>query len=95
MISGSPTAWFRPYGGQPCRALSARPSNCNPNSCDRHDALENKGDTNHSPKHSQALKKRCDEIGIPCVLKIGGTVEGGSEQTPVEFLLKHLRKESK
>jgi acetyl esterase/lipase len=58
----------------------------------RHDALENKGDTNHTPKHSQAVKKRCDEVGLPCVLKIGDKTEGGTDQTPVEFLLKHVRK---
>jgi len=61
---------------------------------DRHDALENKGDTNHSPKHSEAVKKRCDEIGVPCVLKIGNQ-PGAAEQTPVEFLLKRVRQESK
>jgi acetyl esterase/lipase len=61
---------------------------------DRHDALENKGDTNHSPKHSEALKKRCDEIGVPCVLKIGNK-PGDGEQTPVEFLLKCIRQASK
>jgi acetyl esterase len=57
----------------------------------RHDALENKGDTNHTPKHSEALKKRCDEIGVACVLKIGDQLAGGIEQSPVEFLLKHVR----
>jgi acetyl esterase/lipase len=58
---------------------------------DRHDALENKGDTNHSPKHSEAIKKRCDEVGVPCVLKIGNAAAGDGEQTPVGFLLKHVR----
>ena len=60
---------------------------------DGHDALANKGDTNHSPKHSEAVKKRCDEIGVPCVLKVGSAAplpEGGS-RTPVEFLLQHIR----
>ena len=62
---------------------------------DRHDALENKGDTNHSPKHSQAIKKRCDELGIPCVLKIGDAVSPGGEQSPVEFLLQRIRESAK
>jgi len=58
---------------------------------DRHDALENKGDTNHSPKHSEAVKKRCDEVGVPCVLKIGNMVSAGDDLTPVPFLLKQIR----
>ena len=60
---------------------------------DRHDALANKGDTNHSPKHSQAIQKRCHEVGVPCVLKIGSVATGdaGRFQSPVDFLLKHVR----
>jgi acetyl esterase/lipase len=61
---------------------------------DRHDALENKGDTNHSPKHSEAVKKRCDEVGVPCVLKIGNKANEG-ETSPVEFLLNRVRQASK
>ncbi|MBI5773145.1 MAG: alpha/beta hydrolase [Verrucomicrobia bacterium] len=58
---------------------------------DHHDALANRGDTNHSPKHSEAVKKRCDEAGVPCVLVVGGKVKGGGdEKSPVGFLLKHL-----
>jgi len=57
---------------------------------DRHDALENKGDTNHSPKHSEAIKKRCDEVGVRCVLKVGNQPSDG-ESSPVEFLLKRVR----
>jgi acetyl esterase/lipase len=63
----------------------------------RHDALANKGDVNHSPKHSVAVKQRCDEVGVPCLLKIAGaasaaaaTGDGAAEQTPISFLLKHL-----
>jgi acetyl esterase/lipase len=56
---------------------------------DRHDALANKGDTNHSPKHSEAVKKRCDELGVPCVLKIGNA-ENIRDQSPIEFLLRHV-----
>jgi acetyl esterase/lipase len=62
---------------------------------DRHDALENKGDTNHSPKHSEAIKKRCDEVGVPCVLKIGNAAAAVGEPTPVEFLLKHIQSSHK
>jgi acetyl esterase/lipase len=62
---------------------------------DRHDTLENKGDTNHSPKHSEAVKNRCDEVGVACVLKIGNAAGAVGEQSPVEFLLKHVRPERK
>jgi acetyl esterase/lipase len=62
---------------------------------DRHDALANKGDTNHSPKHSQAVKKRCDEIGVGCVLKIGNAAPADGEGTPIGFLLKHVQAELK
>lgn len=58
-----------------------------------HDDLANKGDTNHTPKHSEAVKKRCDEIGVPCVLKVGAAApipEGGS-RSPVDFLLQHIQ----
>ena len=60
---------------------------------DRHDALANKGDTNHSPKHSEAVKKRCDEVGVLCVLKVGNvfTADDARSGSPIEFLLKHLR----
>lgn len=58
---------------------------------ENHDALANKGDTNHSPKHSEAVKKRCDEAGVKAVLKIGAKVQGGDGETsPVAFLLRHL-----
>lgn len=57
---------------------------------DGHEALANKGDTNHSPKHSEAVKKRCDEVGVPAVLKIGAELTGGREPSQIEFLFKHL-----
>ena len=60
---------------------------------DGHDALANKGDTNHSPKHSEAVKKRCDEIGVPCVLKVGNAapLPADGSRSPVEFLLQHIQ----
>jgi hypothetical protein len=42
----------------------------------------------------ETLKKRCDEVGVPCVLKIGNKPSDG-EQTPIEFLLNCVRRESK
>lgn len=59
---------------------------------DNHDALANKGDTNHSPKHSEAVKKRCDEVGVPAVLKVGNRVQpdGDGNGSQIDFLLKYL-----
>ncbi len=58
----------------------------------RHNELNNKGDTNHTPKHSEAIQKRCDEIGVAAVLHIVGG--GGSPDDAgggaMEFLLEKL-----
>lgn len=59
---------------------------------DNHDALAHKGDTNHSPKHSEAVKKRCDDVGIIAVLKVGNRMQpdGDGNRSQIDFLLKHL-----
>ena len=59
---------------------------------DGHEALANKGDTYHSPKHSEAVKKRCDEVGVKAVLKIGSAAPSDPDgaRGPVDFLLKYL-----
>ncbi len=57
----------------------------------RHNELNNKGDTNHTPKHSEAVKNRCDQIGVPAVLHITGS--GNADDAgggTVEFLLEKL-----
>ena len=54
-----------------------------------HDALANRGDVNHTSKHSIAVKKRCDEVGVRAVLKIGKTVPAAG--SPVEFLIERLK----
>ncbi len=61
-------------------------------SSDGHEALANKGDTNHSPKHSEAVKKRCDEVGVPCEIKIGARTgkEALGANSAAEFLLMNL-----
>jgi len=58
-----------------------------------HDTLANKGDTNHSPKHSEAVKKQCDDVGVPCVLKIGNAapIPAGASRSPVDFLLAQIQ----
>jgi hypothetical protein len=43
---------------------------------------------NHTSRHSIAIKKLCDEVGVPAVLKIGAAAQDGN---PVEFLLKRLK----
>ncbi len=56
-----------------------------------HDALQTRGDVDHSAKHSIAIKHRCDEVGVPAVLRIGA----GNAQTvgnPVAFLLEYLQR---
>jgi hypothetical protein len=42
---------------------------------------------NHTAKHSVAVRKRCDEVGVAAVLKVG---DGPGD--PVTFLLEQLRK---
>jgi acetyl esterase/lipase len=58
----------------------------------RHNELNNKGDTNHTAKHSEAVRKRCDEIGVVAVLHIMGG--GGSPDDAgggaMDFLLEKL-----
>jgi acetyl esterase/lipase len=58
----------------------------------RHDALQNRGDVLHSSKHSTAVKKRCDEAGVPAVLQIDSDDQAGDHGKGghIGFLLKHL-----
>ncbi|HUV65429.1 MAG TPA: alpha/beta hydrolase [Sedimentisphaerales bacterium] len=65
-------------------------------SSNRHDSLQSKGNVNHSPKHAIAIKKRCDEVGVPATLKISGSMAGDAlKQTPVEFLIGHLEAQTR
>ncbi|MFZ5830078.1 MAG: alpha/beta hydrolase [Planctomycetota bacterium] len=59
-------------------------------SSDRHDALANRGDVNHAARHAIAVQQRCQEVGVPVVLKIGEAVRGEGESSQVDFMLKHL-----
>jgi acetyl esterase/lipase len=56
----------------------------------RHDKLDSRGAINHTPKHSIEIKRRCDEVGVPAVLKIVGDEAAGDGANPIDFLLKHL-----
>jgi acetyl esterase len=61
-------------------------------SSDQRDSLDTKGNVLHHPKHAIAVKKRCDEVGVPAALKLGNAAPVGdpSAKSPVDFLLKHL-----
>ena len=54
-----------------------------------HDGLQNRGDVNHTARHSIAIKKRCDDVGVPAVLKVGTTLQAAG--SPIDFLLEHLK----
>jgi acetyl esterase/lipase len=53
---------------------------------------KHRGEANHHPSHMRAIKKRCDEVGVPAVLvlpKIDKPVRP-EEGSVIDFLLKHL-----
>lgn len=58
----------------------------------RHYGLKDRSDINHTPKHSEAVKKRCDEVGVPAILHVtGGTGDAPSESgSGIDFLLSKL-----
>lgn len=47
---------------------------------------KNRGQYLHHPNHALAIKKRCEEVGVECVL---GTGSGGREKL-IDFLFRHL-----
>jgi acetyl esterase/lipase len=49
------------------------------------------GDIVHHPRHSIALKKKCDEHGVKCELQLRGAL-GMPNSGATDFLLKHLTK---
>jgi len=52
-----------------------------------------RGQINHHPKHSIAIKERCDEIGVDAVMylsKAGSPPPGGANKVQLAFFLKHL-----
>jgi acetyl esterase/lipase len=56
-----------------------------------HSVLRSKGDVEHTPQHSIAIKKRCDEVGVPAVLKIQDeNAPTGAGERPIDFLLQKL-----
>jgi acetyl esterase/lipase len=59
-------------------------------SSSEHDALATRGNVNHTSKHAIAVKKRCDEVGVPAVLKIGTSAQAAG--SPVPFLLERLKR---
>ncbi len=56
-----------------------------------HDALKTRGAVLHSARHSEAIKKRCDEVGIKAVLKIvKGRDDRSAGADPLDFLLRQF-----
>jgi acetyl esterase/lipase len=50
-----------------------------------------KGQYLHHPRHMQAIKKRCDELGVPAVLVLPGEQGARDDRSTIlPFLLKHL-----
>jgi acetyl esterase/lipase len=60
----------------------------------RFDGLRSLGDVQHSSRHSAAVKKRCDEVGVPAVLRIvtGQPSTETGDDSPIGFLLRRLLK---
>ncbi|MCL5743046.1 MAG: alpha/beta hydrolase, partial [Acidobacteria bacterium] len=55
----------------------------------RNEALVSLGAVYHTPKQSVVVKQRCDQAGVPAVLKIVDDANPGGDG-PIEFLLSHL-----
>ena len=60
-------------------------------SSSEHNDLKTRGAVLHSPRHAEAVKKRCDEVGVPAIVKITAGRPVAPDANPLEFLLKHLR----
>ena len=60
-------------------------------SSSEHNDLKTRGAVLHSPRHAETVKKRCDEVGVPAVVKITAGRQSTPDANPLEFLLKHLR----
>jgi acetyl esterase len=56
----------------------------------KNDALKTRGDFNHTSKHAVAVKKRCDEMGVPAVIHIQGNDAPEGDSGPMDFLLKYV-----
>ena len=55
--------------------------------------VTDRGNYLHHPKHAEAIKKRCDELGVECVAQIPALKikpASGGPQNLQEFLFKHL-----
>ena len=51
-------------------------------------AVQNRGHYLHHPDHAIAIKKRCDEVGVPAVLHRGRNTDPDGDL--LDFLFKHL-----
>ncbi|HTM49125.1 MAG TPA: alpha/beta hydrolase [Bryobacteraceae bacterium] len=53
---------------------------------------KDRGHANHHPRHSMAIKKRCDEVGVEAVMKLGADGKEGDGPSLGAFLLEKLKK---
>jgi acetyl esterase/lipase len=56
----------------------------------RHDGLTNRGDVNHTAKHSRMVKQQCEAKGVKAVVEITDG-EANRAAGHVDFLIEHLR----
>jgi acetyl esterase len=59
---------------------------------------QSRGQLVHHPRHAQAVKKRCDEVGVKCEIHTGDSGpsnKAGAAGDVIGFLLKHLGVEPK
>ncbi len=57
-----------------------------------HEGFATKGDVLHNPKHADAVKKQCDEIGVKCEIKrarVGKPAETGASM--IQFLIQTVK----
>lgn len=55
-----------------------------------HDGLRNRGDVNHTSKHSLEVKKKCDALGVKAMVRIAGDGAKENDGGHLAFLLKQL-----
>ena len=58
-----------------------------------HSTARHPRSASESPKHSEAIKKRCDEVGVPAVLvlpRADAKAAPPEEASLASFLFKHL-----
>ena len=44
----------------------------------------------HNPGHAHAVKRKCDQVGVPCIV-MGRSTPENERRDPIDFLFEHLR----